>query len=111
MKRLFCILSLLLIFSCSSDKDETDPIIEDVFGTVVGQVACHSTNNGLTYEIQINNLDEPAFIITPSLPPEYKEEGLRIKFGMRNTTDNIGACVNIYGPAHFYEIYDIRLLE
>lgn len=111
-RTLFLFALTAFLYGCSSDdmgRGEGTELL-GVQGTVLQTVACQTQNNGLAYEIRIvNNPELPDRIITASLPDEFKQDNLDIRFDMQNSQEGFGACVDLYGPDDFYRIYNVTL--
>lgn len=115
MKKHYPAIILFLIvsvsFSCSNDDDESETL-RNIEGTVRGISPCNTDLGDLAYEIVPSNFDDPPgiIIITATLPEEFKEEGLKIKFDMKQSAEHITTCTAIFYPAEFYEVFNVTLI-
>lgn len=110
MKTICLLLLGLVLFSCS--KDDDGGLKRGVNGSVMGPVSCGSEGMGLAYGIVPSNFDlSSGFIITATLPDEFKEEGLKIKFDMKPSKKYITYCTANFFPDQFYELFNVELLE
>lgn len=98
----------LLLANCSDDNDKN--IMEGLEGTIVGTVSCNTEGNGLAYQIDIDNSDSIDMVITANLPNEFKQDGLKIKFDMEQSSSGLTACVSLYSPDIFYKLSNITTI-
>lgn len=95
--------------SCSNDNFDKDSI--RAIGVVQGAVSCNTTGNGLAYRINIENYPDIEYIVTASLPEQYKQAGLQLSFDMKATNNGITTCTSEYSPNVFYELTNIQTLS
>lgn len=109
------ILSIIIstiIFSCTRNDNEKENTFKNIEGIVQGTTSCTTEKEDLAYEIVPSNTDiSVSFIITATLPEELKEEGLRIKFDMKPSSEGINYCTANFLPDHFYEVFNTEILN
>ncbi|MDF0717700.1 hypothetical protein PY092_16170 [Muricauda sp. 334s03] len=117
MKKSFFLISYLGIMGClwmvSCSNDENEGVVErNRTGTVLGTVSCN-TGDGLAYGISVKDLEleHSDFIITASLPEEFKIKGTEIKFDMEPSNGGITFCTADFLPEQFYKVTGVTLLK
>lgn len=101
-----------LFFSCNSDDDEVRNSLSNIEGTVQGTVSCNTEGRGPAYAIVPDNFElSSGFIITATLPEEFKQEGQRIKFDMVASSRYITICTANFSPEQFYEVFNVQILN
>lgn len=102
----------IIIFSCTSDESETEDTLTNIEGTVQGPTSCNTEKGELAYKIVPGNIElSVSSIITATLPEEFKEEGLRIKFDMKPSGKYITSCTANFTPDQFYEVFNTTILD
>ena len=110
MKTLYTILLSFIVLNCSNDGLGLG-YEKNVEGTVTGTVSCN-TDMGLAYAITPDNFElSSGFIITGTLPDEFKQEGLKIKFDMVPSKEHINICTANFFPEQFYKVFNVRILN
>jgi hypothetical protein len=107
-KLLFIITTVLLVYGCSED-DNIDILLNQE-GTVLTETSCNTENNGLAYTVDVDDLENVEFIITATLPEEFKQEGLRIQFDMQPSRDGLTICTASFLPEQFYKISNVTII-
>ena len=108
---LILVLVCFIMINCSKG-DEGQDILKNVEGTVIGTVSCNTEGQGLAYEIAPDNFEiSSGSIITATLPEGMKQNGLKIKFDMRQSKKNITICTANFIPEQFYEIFNIATIN
>ena len=98
------------MLGCTDDHDDSNNgLIRNIQGTVIGQTSCNS-NNGLAYQIAVEILDETDFIVTATLPEDFRQQDLQIEFSMVPSREGITFCTDNFMPEVFYRVFDVRLL-
>lgn len=102
-----------ICLSCSDDdsEQESGEVLRNLQGTVIEDTTCNTEDNGLAFIIQVDNFDLYEFIVTGSLPDEFKVEQLRISFDMRQSSEELTFCTADLPPEQFYVLTNISLLE
>lgn len=104
------ILLSLVLLSCSKEDNEIENIL-NVEGTVKGIVTCNTEERGAAYGIIPEDFEVPSgFLITATLPNEFKQEGLKIKFDMKPSKRYIMVCTSNFYPEQFYEVFNATIL-
>ena len=115
MKNIRLVLLVFVVFSWSnhscSDDDSDNKMFTMAIGVVQGTVSCNTTGNGLAYRINIENNPDIEYIITASLPEQYKQTGLQLSFDMKASNNGITTCTSEYSPKVFYELTNIQPLS
>lgn len=102
----------MLAFGCSSDDSDPDSqIFRNLQGTVLGVFSCNTESNGLAYLIKVDDFELTEFIISGSLPEKFKIEQLRIKFDMRQSSEEITICTLDVSSELFYVLSNISTIE
>lgn len=101
-------LVLFLGIACSNN-DDNENIIQGLEGTIMGTASCNTENNGLAYRIDVDDFESTDFIITATLPDDFKQVGLKIKFDMEPSNEGITICTTNYFPKQFYKISNVKI--
>ncbi|TLF44464.1 hypothetical protein [Maribacter aurantiacus] len=101
------LITTIVIQGCSNDDDN---LRLNQMGTVLVETSCNTKENNLAYTIDVDGLNEVEFIITATLPEEFKQEGLRIQFDMKPSKDGLTICTDNFFPNQFYKISNVKLL-
>jgi len=110
MKPMYFLLLGLILLNCS--KDDDGRLKREITGSVMGPVSCGTEGMGPAYGIVPDNFALPSgFIITATLPDEFKKEGLKIHFDMIPSKKYITHCTANFFPDQFYEVFHVELLE
>ena len=113
-KKKTLLLALCLIWIACSDDDseqESGEVIRNLLGTVIEDTTCNTENNGLAYIVQVEDFDLYEFVITGILPDEFKVAQLRIRFDMRQSSEEITVCTGDLPPEQIFVLTNISLLE
>lgn len=90
--------------------DEDSDTLLKTKGTVLGTASCNTKNNGLAYRIEVDDFQASDFIITATLPDDFKQEGLKITFDMTPSNKGIAFCTANYYSKQFYELSNINII-
>lgn len=100
-----------LSISCNSDDNALEQTIRNITGVVNGPVSCNTDGKGPAIGIDPENFElSSGFIISATLPGEFKQEGLRIRFDMKPSTKYITICTANFASQQFYEVINVTAL-
>lgn len=114
MKTTYFLKLILFIFfisvSCSKNDSPELVVLENVIGEVLGTTSCGG-NNGQAYEISVTILNDVDFIVTGTLPEEFKQQELKIQFDMTSSMEGISECTANFTEPVFYKVINVKISQ
>lgn len=104
------LISIFSLIGCTSDDTPEPDIIENVMGEVVGPTSCGG-NNGRAFEISLTVLPDVDYIVTGTLPEEFKEAGIKIEFDITPSMEGITVCTANFTEPLFYKVSNVRITQ